>query len=265
MLPKGLVIDSYTISFPIKEGHYAETYRVKDDSNMNFFLKLIDCTKLHKSQYHNGNILEIEISKHLSHPNITTYHDSGEIVISGQHKAFLVYEFISGETLAQKITRVQRCSAYEAKQIASGVLNGLKFLHNLPSPVIHNELTIQNVMLDMTKSCVHPKIIDFEYARFLNQGRRSFHKTGLNPFYLAPEAFNGVFSSQTDLYSVGAMLYHLLFGLPPFFFDLSKYKDDADAAEEAIIAEKNRALRIPNSGKKESFLTYTDYSQGARA
>ena len=49
------------------------------------------------------------------------------------------------------------------------------------------------------------------------------------------------------------MRYHLLFGLPPFFFDLSKYKDDADAAEEAIIAEKNRALRIPNSGKKESF------------
>lgn len=167
--------------------------------------------------------------------------------------AYVVYDFISGETVAEKVTRNQRCSAYEATEIIIGVLNGLKYLHGLSIPIIHNELTIQNVMLDLSKGTTCPKIIDFGHARFLNQGRRSFNKEGLNPFYMAPEAFNGVFSAQTDLYMVGAMLYHLLFGLPPFFFDVSKYKNDAEAAEEAIMAEKNRALRIPNSGKKESY------------
>ena len=246
--------NNYTVTFPVKVGSYAETYRVKDAAGKNYFLKLFDCSKLHKNQYtDDGGILEIEISKQLNHPNLTAYHDSGDIIVNGKQMAYVVYDFISGETVAEKVTRVQRCGAYEAKEIIAGVLNGLKYLHNLPVPIIHNELTIQNIMLDLSRGATYPKIIDFGHARFLNQGRRSFRKDGLNPFYLAPEAFNGVFSAQTDLYMVGAMLYHLLFGLPPFFFDLSKFKGNAEEAEEAIIAEKNRALRIPNSGKKESF------------
>ena len=254
MLTKGSVINSYSVAFQIKEGSYAYTYRVKDSSGKNYFLKLFDCSKLHRNQFTaNGDILEIEISKQLKHPNLTGYHDSGELIINGKEMSYVVYDFISGETVAEKVTRAQRCSAFEARDIVIGVLNGLKFLHGLETPIIHNELTIQNVMLDLSKGTTYPKIIDFGYARFLDQGRRSFRKDGLNPFYLAPEAFNGVFSAQTDLYMVGAMLYHLLFGLPPFFFDLSKYKDDQEAAEEAVIVEKHKALRIPNSGKKESF------------
>ena len=245
---------NYTVSFPVKVTSYAETYRVKDASGKNYFLKLFDCSKLHRNQFtENGDILEIEISKQLKHPNLTTYYDSSDFIVDGKQMAYIVYDFISGETVAEKVTRSQRCSAFEARDIVLGVLNGLKFLHGLETPIIHNELTIQNVMLDLSKGMTYPKIIDFGYARFLDQGRRSFRKDGLNPFYLAPEAFNGVFSAQTDLYMVGAMLYHLLFGLPPYFFDLSKFKDDQEAIEEAVIAEKHKALRIPNSGKKESF------------
>ena len=254
MLTKGSVINSYSVSFPIKEGSYADTYRVKDSSGKNYFLKLFDCSKLHRNQFtENGDILEIEISKQLKHPNLTAFHDSGELMIYGKQMAYVVYDFISGETVAEKVTRAQRCGAYEAKDIITGVLNGLKYLHGLPDPIIHNELTIQNIMLDLSRGTTFPRIIDFGYARFLSQGRRSFRKDGLNPFYMAPEAFNGIFSAQTDLYMVGAMLYHLLFGLPPFFIDLSKYKGDSDSAEDAILAEKTRSLRIPNSGKKESF------------
>ena len=255
MLTKGSVISSYSVAFPIKEGSYADTYRVKDSSGKNYFLKLFDCSKLRRNQFtENGDILEIEISKQLKHPNLTAYHDSGELMINGKQMSYVVYDFISGETVAEKVTRAQRCGAYEAKDIITGVLNGLKYLHGLPDPIIHNELTIQNIMLDLSKGTSFSRIIDFGYARFLSQGRRSFRKDGLNPFYMAPEAFNGVFSAQTDLYMVGAMLYHLLFGLPPFFIDLSKFKGDSESAEDAILAEKTHSLRIPNSGKKESFL-----------
>lgn len=254
MLEKSFKIDKYVVSFPIKEGSYAETYRVKDTAGKNYFLKLFDCAKLSRDQFtEGGDIIEIEISKQLKHPNLTSFHDTGEIITNGKQMAYLVYDFISGETVAEKVTREQRCGTNEAKEIIIGVLNGLKYLHGLAVPIIHNELTLQNTMLDLSKGGSYPKIIDFGYARFLNQGRRSFHKEGLNPFYMAPEAFNGVYSAQTDLYSVGAMLYHLLFGLPPFFFDLSKYKGNQEYVEEAIITEKKRALRFPNTGKKESF------------
>ena len=256
MLEKGLRIKDYIIAFPIKEGKYAETYRVKDVSGKNYFLKLFDCAKLSRNQFNeNGDIIELEISKLLKHPNLISYHDSGEVLLNGRQMTFVVHDFISGETVADKVNREQHCGAYEAKEIISGVLNGLNYLHNLPVPIIHNELTIQNTMLDLSKGTLFAKIIDFGYARFLNQGRRSFHKEGLNPFYMAPEAFNGVFSIQTDLYSVGAMLYHLLFGLPPFFFDLSKYKGNKEDVEDAIVQEKMRPLRIPNTGNKESYAT----------
>lgn len=238
-------IGDYTVAFPIKESEYAETYRVKDASGKNYFLKLFNYSKLHRTQFDgDGNILEIEIAKKLEHPNLISYKDSGELLQGGQKYAYLVTNFISGETAAEKTGRDQGCSVRDAKLIVEGVLEGLCFLHSLPIPVIHNELTVQNVMLDLSERRMKPVIIDFGHARFLNQGQYAFQKQGLNPFYVAPESINGVFTAQSDLFSVGAMLYHLLYGLPPYFVDISKYKNDARSIEEVIAQEREKPLKI---------------------
>ena len=52
---------------------------------------------------------------------------------------------VSGETLSQRIIRDDEISVYEIKTIAKAVLSALSFLHSQPIPVIHNEVTIQNV------------------------------------------------------------------------------------------------------------------------
>lgn len=245
-------ISKYVVTFPIKEGSYAETYRVKDGSGKNYFLKLIFCSKLHHTQFDkDGKIIEVEIAKQLSHPNITSYHDSGEILINGQQCVFLVYDFIAGETVAQKIARDQRCSVYEAKQITLGVLKGLKFIHSLSRPVIHNEVTIQNIMMDMTKSVHVAKIIDFGHARYLDQGTSSYMKDGLTPFYQAPEAINGVFSIKSDIFSAGALLYNLLYGMVPYYTELPKDRTDNNKVIEALIEVRKKPLRIPNINKFE--------------
>lgn len=239
-------LGKYTVAFPIKSGRYAETYRVKDEQGKNCFLKLFNYSKLHRSQFSPDNtIQELEISKRLHHPNITSYRDSGDVVLNGQKLAYVVYDFISGETVAEKTQREQRCSVADAKEIMLGVLAGVRYLHNLETPIIHNELTLQNVMLDMSTAGLNPKIIDFGYARFLTQSSSAFMKDGLNPFYMAPEAYNGIFTPQTDIFSAGAMLYHLLFGLPPHFIDISRY-EDSDAVEDALALERRKPLRIPN-------------------
>ena len=240
-LTKQQPIGHYTVAFPVKDSTYAETYRVKDASGKNYFLKLFNYAKLHHTQFDkNGEVLELVISKQLSHPNLTHYHDSGELTLNGQKMAYIVYDFISGETLAQKTGREQGCSVYQARQYVLGVLEGVKFLHNLPDPVIHNELTTENVMLDMKDNM--PKIIDFGYARFVSQSRNAFQKEGLNPFYMAPEAFNGVFTVQTDLYSVGAMLYHLLFGMPPYYVGIPQYQADRVSVVDTILKERQKPL-----------------------
>ena len=240
-LSKQQPIGSYIVAFPVKDSTYAETYRVKDASGKNYFLKLFNYAKLHHTQFDgNGEVLELVISKQLSHPNLTHYHDSGELTLNGQKMAYIVYDFISGETLAQKTGREQGCSVYQARQYVLGVLEGVKFLHNLPNPVIHNELTTENVMLDMKDNM--PKIIDFGYARFVSQSRNAFQKEGLNPFYMAPEAFNGIFTVQTDLYSVGAMLYHLLFGMPPYYVSIPQYQADRVSVVDTILKERQKPL-----------------------
>jgi transitional endoplasmic reticulum ATPase len=214
---------------------------VKDVSGKNYFLKLFNYAKLHHTQFdENGDVLDLVISKQLDHPNLTHYHDSGELMLNGQKMAYIVYDFISGETLAQKTGREQGCSVYEAKQYVLGVLEGVKFLHGLSEPVLHNELTTENVMLDMKDNT--PKIIDFGHARFLSQGRSTFQNDGLNPFYMAPEAFNGIFTVQSDLYSVGAMLYHLLFGLPPYYINIPQYQANRNFVIDTILHERQKPL-----------------------
>ena len=242
-LSKQQSIGSYTVTFPIKDSIYAETYRVKDTAGKNYFLKLFNYAKLHHTQFdENGEVLELVISKQLNHQNLTHYHDSGELVLNGQKMAYIVYDFISGETLAQKTGREKGCSVYDAKQYVLGVLEGMKFLHNLANPVIHNELTTENVMLDMRDYI--PKIIDFGYARFLSQGRNSFQKEGLNPFYMAPEAFNGIFTVQSDIYSVGAMLYHLLFGMPPYYVNIPHNQIDKNSIADIVLNERRKTLQM---------------------
>ncbi len=246
ILSKGQSInDTHKVTFFLKKGSYAETYRVKDQEGKNKLLKLFAYSKLDRTQFDkNGNVLEIEILKNIKHPNLVKYCDSGELIIEGKKYAFAILDFISGETLADKLKREQTLNIYETKDIISGVLNGLKYLHSLGNPVIHNDLTNLNVMLDLSGKVDIPKIIDFGYARFLNQSNKDFLKDGLNPFYQANEAFNKVFSVQSDVFSVGALYYHLLEGLPPWFLEISKYKADTIKLEDAIIEERKKPLKF---------------------
>ena len=79
ILSKGQVIDDkFTVTFFLKKGDYAESYRVKDKKGVTKLLKLFSYSKLHRTQFdQNGDVLEIEILKKLKHPNIVKFEDSG--------------------------------------------------------------------------------------------------------------------------------------------------------------------------------------------
>ena len=258
ILNKGYVIDDkYTVAFFLKKGSYAETYSVKDKGKTTKLLKLFAYSKLHRSQFDpNGDVLEIEILKKLKHPNIVKLCDSGNLLIENQKYAYAILDFISGETLADKMKRDQTFNQYEAKDIILGVLNGLNYLHNQNNPIIHNDITNLNVMLDLSAQISVPKIIDFGYARFLSQSNKEFQKDGLNPFYTANETFNNVFSPQSDIFSVGALYYHLLVGLPPWFVELSNFKSDKINLEDAVLKEREKPLRVISSDSKIESSTF---------
>lgn len=243
-------INSYTVVFPHKQGSYAETYRVKDISGKTRFLKLINYSKLNHNQIDdNGRVIEVEIAKQLHHHNLCQFVDSGNMIMNGSQYAWFVTEFVSGETLSQKTIRDDDISVYEIKTIAKAVLSALSFLHSLPVPIIHNEVTIQNVLLNLVGDLNDLKLIDFGYARFLNQSPSKPNLDELNPFYLAPERFSGVCSVQSDLYSVGAMMYYLLYGKLPWFIDTSRI--NGQNVVDYILAERDKELELPKEDKYE--------------
>lgn len=239
---KGDNIGPYKVAFQHKKGSYAETYRVKDTNGKTRFLKLISHASLERHQIdENGNIVEVEISKRLSHHNLCSYLDTGTIVINGGQYTYLVTEFISGETLSQKLIREEEIGVYDIKKIAKSVLSALDYLHNLPTPIVHGEVTIQNVMLNLVGGYDDLKLIDMGHARFVNQSPLKADINSLNPFYLAPERFSGVSQVQSDLYSVGVMIYHLLYDELPWFLDVSRIKGDGI---DAILEKRKESLKI---------------------
>lgn len=245
LFQKGQTIDNrYTVVFPHKEGAYAETYRVRDTNGKLRFLKLIYYSKLQYSQFDkDGSIIEMEVAKMLNHPNVCKYVDSGKIIANGQQLAYIVTEFVSGETLDKRIAR-EDLSIYEIKQVAKALLSALQYLHTQSTPIVHNEVTIQNLMLDLSGTFENLKLIDFGFARFLNQEPAKPNLKQLNPFYMAPERLNGVSCVQSDLFSVGVILYQLIFDELPWFFDASRMNDQQIV--EKLQAGREHALRMPS-------------------
>lgn len=248
MLSKNFSInDDYKVLLFVKQGFYAETYRVKGNDGKLYFLKLFNYSQLHKSAFdENNNILEIELVKSIKHSNLITYKDSGEIVIENKKYAYLVLDFIAGETLSEKIIREKYKSLYDIKSIIIEILEGLKYLHQQANPIIHNEITLQNVMLDLAQGNPKTKIIDFGYAREFHQSSKVFNKEGLNPNFLATECFHNIYSPQSDLFSVGIVLYQLIYNSLPWIIDTSKFKGKQSELADKIVEERKKKIKFPN-------------------
>lgn len=246
ILAKGHIIDDYSILLPVKQSTYAETYRVKGSDGKLYFLKLFNYSKLKSSAFDDANnILEIELVRKLQHPNLVSYIDSGDIIIENRKYAYLVLTFIAGETLSERIIRERFTSMYDINQIIIGILEGLEYLHQQSNPIIHNEVTLQNVMLDLSSGTPKAKIIDFGYARTFHQSSKSFNKEGLNPLFMASECYNNIFSPQSDIFSVGIILYQLIYNQLPWSVDIGNFTSKPKDLELQITEMRKMKIKFP--------------------
>src|SRR3954453_12977561 len=146
----------------------------------------------------------------LSHPNVVTVIDRGE----QDGRQFIVFEYIDGENLKQLIERRGAAPVKTALELAKQIGLALSFAHQ--QGLIHRDVKPQNVLLNGDGTA---KVTDFGIARSLDV-QHGMTQTGTvlgTSDYIAPEQAQGQrVDEQTDIYSLGVVLYELLTSEVPF-------------------------------------------------
>jgi eukaryotic-like serine/threonine-protein kinase len=148
----------------------------------------------------------------LSHPNVVAVIDAGE---DGGHP-YIVFEYVEGETLKQRINRVGALDAQESLAYAIEIARGLTVAHN--RNMVHRDIKPQNVLID---SEGRAKLTDFGISRQLEQdGMTATGRVLGTTDYVAPEqAMGHPVDQRSDIYSLGVVLYEMLTGQVPFQAD----------------------------------------------
>src|SRR5436190_12577825 len=155
---------------------------------------------------------EIRTTAQLQHPHILPLLDSGD----ADGLLYYVMPYVTGETLRARLEREQQLPIADVVRIAREVADALSAAHELH--IIHRDIKPENILLQGG----HAVVADFGIALAVQQaGGSRMTQTGLSlgtPQYMSPEQAMGerTIDARSDIYALGAVLYEMLTGDPPF-------------------------------------------------
>ena len=155
---------------------------------------------------------EAQAAARLNHPNIIPIYEIGDF----EGRSFFCMKLIQGQSLAERLVRGPM-PTQRAANVMNDISAAIEYAHQ--QGVLHRDLKPSNILLDDEGNAY---VADFGLAKVVNQHHASLTKTGAvlgTPSYMAPEQAageRGNVSPLTDVYSLGAILYHILTGRPPF-------------------------------------------------
>lgn len=205
----GTILGHYELLEEIGRGATAVVFKARDLRLKRYVaLKVIQQTSWDQAA-RERTLAEAQAAASLRHPQIVQIYEVGE---TGE-ACFVAMEYLEGGSLADRPDRVW--SPREAARLVERIARALQYAHE--HQVLHRDLKPANVLLDLDGS---PKIADFGLAKRLDEispqgSQDDFFGT---PSYMAPEQTmgGGNVGPATDVYGLGAILYELLTGRPPF-------------------------------------------------
>lgn len=205
-----VISDRYRVTERIGTGGMADVYKGQD-SVLN---RPVAIKVLHKQFAREENFVarfrqEAQAAANLNHPNIVNVYDWGQ----QDGTNFIVMEYLAGENLKQILQEEGPLPPSRAASIASDVLAALAFAHR--KGVVHRDIKPHNIVIDPEGDV---KVTDFGIARAV--GGSSLTQTGSvlgTAQYISPEQAQGhEVSANSDVYSMGIVLFELLTGQVPF-------------------------------------------------
>jgi hypothetical protein len=208
-----LISERYRLDEKIGSGGMSSVYRAFDPT----LERWVAIKLMHRDISHDPDQLErfrreARAVARLNHPHIVTVIDAGE----DDGAPYIVFEYVEGETLKDRIRRMGRLPVSEAVAYAIEIGRALECAHM--HRLVHRDVKPQNVLIDPDGRA---KVTDFGIARSLEaQGLTATGRVLGTTDYVSPEqALGHEVTGQSDIYSLGIVLYEMLTGETPFKAD----------------------------------------------
>ncbi|KAG4119114.1 hypothetical protein ERO13_D11G058900v2 [Gossypium hirsutum] len=202
-------IGDYLLKSKLRESSVSIVWKAETKSSgEEVAVKQVFLSKLNK---HLANCLDCELNflSSVNHPNIIRLLQ----VLQSESCLFLVLEFCAGGNLTSYIRRYGRVQEQLARRFMQQLGAGLEVLQS--HHIIHRDLKPENILLLGSKDDLVLKIADFGLSS-LDPGNYAQTVCG-SPLYMAPEVLQfQSYDEKVDMWSLGAILFELLNGLPPF-------------------------------------------------
>ena len=159
---------------------------------------------------------EAKLISKLNHPNIVNILDFG---MTREQEPYMVMDFVEGSSLEEQMKEGKRFSIQEIKEIILQICRGIKHAHD--KGIVHRDLKPSNVLLaENALPDQNVKVIDFGIAKEV-EPEQGFNTSGEvlagSPHYMSPEQIqHEKVDERSDIYSLGCIMYKMLFGVPPF-------------------------------------------------
>ena len=206
-----VIADRYELEELVGTGGMSSVYRARDRLlERHVALKILHPHHSSDEDFVQRFRKEARLVAQLSHPNIVTVIDRGD----DGGRQFIVFEYVEGENLKEVVTREGPLPLRRVLELALQIGRGLAFAHS--QGLVHRDVKPQNVLMNGDDQA---KVTDFGIARSIDVDV-GVTQTGTvlgTSAYIAPEqASGGDITPQTDVYSLGVVLYELLTGEVPF-------------------------------------------------
>ncbi|MDD2980447.1 MAG: serine/threonine-protein kinase [Hespellia sp.] len=264
MLEIGSIIDGkYKVLNQIGKGGMSVVYLAMNErANKQWAIKEIRKDGLSNYEVVKQNLIaETDILKRLNHPNLPSIID----VIDGEDTFLIVMDYIEGNPLSDALKNEGVQPQDKVIEWAKQICDVLGYLHSRKPPIIYRDMKPSNVMLKPDGNIM---IIDFGTAREYKSKSLADTTCLGTQGYAAPEQFGGQgqTDARTDIYCLGATLYHLITGhnpcLPPYeMYPIRQWNPNLSSGLEEIIlkcTQKNPNDRYQNCAELMYALEHYD-------
>ena len=234
---------NYELEKELGQGGMGTVYLARDSGlNRRVALKILKADLSHDPAFAQKFLDEVEVTASLAHPNIIRVFTLGK---EGA-RLYLVMEHLDQPSLEQRMETNGKISERDVLEIGIGIASALQFAHE-ETGMIHRDIKPGNILFGRGNI---PKLADFGLAAGARSALGQQDEIWGTPYYVSPERLNREEEDiRSDIYSLGATLYHALAGRAPF---------EAETAEEVArrhLCDRAPSLRslCPNANEQTTF------------